>query len=228
MSHNNTEISESDLTTIIMSVVHEVKNSLLLSSSTLEALSADLPKEVNQQLASIQHEINSANQSLIRMLTLYKMRTDLFSLNRDQHNVYDFLEDIALSNTSLLQSKNITIKIYCDEYLEWFFDRELISSVVNTIINNCIHAAKNTITIYAEVAGRMLDLRIEDNGDGYPSTMLDDLPNSTKINFSTGRSGLGLYFSEKIANLHHNGDQHGFTRITNLKTGGGCFNLFLP
>jgi len=156
------------------------------------------------------------------------MRTDLFSLNRDQHNCYDFLEEIVISNTALLKSKNMKITIDCDEYLEWFFDQELISNVVNTIINNSIHAANKNIIISATVIDKMLNLRIEDDGPGYPETMLNKSHNSTQISFNTGRSGLGLYFSEKIANLHHQGDKHGYTCIENLKTGGGCFSLFLP
>ena len=45
----------------------------------------------------------------------------------------------------------------------------------------------------------------------------------------SGSTGLGLYFAEQIANIHHSGDKKGYITIdNNSKLGGGRFTLFLP
>ena len=63
-------ISPNDLNTIIMSVVHDVKNSLLVSSSTLENLNSNATQEQQLQINNIQNEIKGMNHSLMRMLSL--------------------------------------------------------------------------------------------------------------------------------------------------------------
>jgi signal transduction histidine kinase len=223
------EISPSDLNTIIMSVVHDVKNSLLLSSGTLEQLSQEIPSALQAEIDKVQTEIKGVNQSLMRMLTLYKMQTNVFSLNRDQYNVYDFIEELVLTNASIGSSDNLKIEIECDEYLEWFFDIDLLANVINSIINNTIRYAKNLIILKAKINDNMLIIDIEDDGIGYPLTMLEQNENiNTQIDFHVGNSGLGLFFAQKIAHLHNNKNKNGYTAISNLASGGGCFTICLP
>ncbi|MFK5892508.1 MAG: HAMP domain-containing sensor histidine kinase [Pseudomonadota bacterium] len=223
------QISPSDLNAIIMSVVHDVKNSLLLSTGTLEQINLKVPRELQAEIATVQDEIKGINQSLMRMLTLYKMQTNVFSLHRDQYNVYDFLEELVLTNASLNSKKSLTFEIECDEYLDWFFDLELISNVINSIINNTIRYAKSIVILHASIKDDMLQIKINDDGVGYPQTMLEQKEQiNTQINFAIGNSGLGLFFAEKIAQLHTNLDKQGYTQINNRASGGGCFTICLP
>jgi len=223
------EISPSDLNAIIMSVVHDVKNSLLLSSGTLEQLSLEIPSDLQAEIDKVQTEIKGVNQSLMRMLTLYKMQTNVFSLNRDQYNVYDFIEELVLTNSSINSTDNLKINIECDEYLEWFFDIDLLANVINSIINNTIRYAKEQVILRARISDKMLIIDIEDDGAGYPQAMLEQNQSiNTQIDFNVGNSGLGLFFAQKIAHLHNNKDKQGYTAISNLESGGGCFTICLP
>ena len=223
------QISPSDLNAIIMSVVHDVKNSLLLSSGTLEQISLTISPELQSEIDKVKHEIVGVNQSLMRMLTLYKMQTNVFSLNRDQYNVYDLLEELVLTNTSVNSTNSLNFEIDCDEYLDWFFDMDLIANVINSIINNTLRYAKKSVTLQAFIKDNALIINILDDGMGYPQVMLEQKNEiNTQIDFSIGNSGLGLFFAEKIAHLHTNGENKGYTHISNLPTGGGCFTICIP
>jgi len=165
----------------------------------------------------------------MRMLTLYKMQTNVFSLNRDQYNVYDFIEELVLTNSSLNSADNLQIKIECDEYLEWFFDIDLLANVINSIINNTIRYAKTSVILQAEIKNEFFEIKILDDGIGYPQSMLEQNESiSTQIDFKVGNSGLGLFFAQRIAYLHTNRDKHGYIQINNQTSGGGCFTICLP
>jgi two-component system sensor histidine kinase SenX3 len=73
-------------------------------------------------------------------------------------------------------------------------------------------------------------IKIMDNGPGYPEDMLifnDDHQRS--ISFDQASTGLGLYFSRLVAELHKNKSRHGFIKTTNEGIdGGGCFSIYLP
>ena len=223
------QISPSDLNAIIMSVVHDVKNSLLISTGTLEQISLTIPDELNSEIEKVKHEILGVNQSLMRMLTLYKMQTNVFSLNRDQYNIYDFLEELVLTNHSKNSNTSLKFEIDCDEYLDWFFDMELIANVINSIINNTLRYAKKVVILQALIKDKALIINIIDDGMGYPQAMLEENKEiNTQIDFRIGNSGLGLFFAEKIAHLHTNGENKGYTHISNRPTGGGCFTICIP
>ncbi|MFK5987068.1 MAG: HAMP domain-containing sensor histidine kinase [Pseudomonadota bacterium] len=226
---NTNPISPTDLNTIIMSVIHEVKNSLLSSTASLDKISLELSSAQQTEINTVQNEIKNINQSLMRMLTLYKMQTNIFSLSCDQHNVYDFLEELVFTNSSSLSSNKIELLLQCDEDLDWFFDLELISNVINSTINNALRYVKQKIIIKATIKNDLLSISVEDDGPGYSQKMLDQNQTpATEINFTMGKSGLGLFFSSTIAKLHQFKNKQGFTRISNLESGGSCFTIYLP
>jgi signal transduction histidine kinase len=79
-----------------------------------------------------------------------------------------------------------------------------------------------------------LEIRVEDNGAGYPRALLDagaaGLSGvASGIDFRTNSAGLGLYFSREVARMHRHRGREGSVRLENGGTfGGGCFILSLP
>ena len=240
-TNNTTDIEElqslqnrtEQFNAVLMSFIHDIKNSLLMSLSSLETLYYELdqlPDHQKQSLTTIQYELRRINNALIQLLSLYKMQTNLFSINIDQHNVYDFLDELIINNRPLNGQSGIQIDLQCDEELDWFFDRDLIATLINSSVNNAIRYARHKIRLSAHINHNQLNITIEDDGDGYPQKMFtqeEDL--ETLINASTGSTGLGLYFAQKIASLHKNGKKLGMTQIDNQsRLGGGRFSLILP
>lgn len=226
-------LSSEQFNAVLMSFIHDIKNSLLMSLTSLESLYYQLGEvepELKENISLIQCELQRINNSLVQLLSLYKMETHLFSIQADQYNLYDFLEEVIINNTIISDNNKLSITLECDEAIDWFFDKELVASIINSTINNSIRYAHARIKLSADIIDDYLQICIEDDGEGFPEKMfvpLDSL--ETAINLQTGSTGLGLYFAEQIANIHHNGDKRGATMIDNQsQLGGGRFKLLLP
>jgi signal transduction histidine kinase len=231
---NNKHTPESELfNDVLLSFIHDIKNSLLMSLSSLETLYFDLEEthpEQTENIGQIQYELRRINNALVQLLSFYKMETKLFSIHSDQYNLYDFLDELIINNTPLNTKRNFAIELNCDYELEWFFDKDLIATIINSTINNSIRYARSQIILGAQIKDNFLEISIEDDGNGFPEKMFNN-PDSleTAINMKTGSTGLGLYFAEKIANIHNNGEKKGSTAIDNQSAiGGGRFILKLP
>lgn len=238
MSSSKTEdtsnnIDPEQFNAVLLSFIHDIKNSLLISLSSLETLYFTLENiapEQKESIAQIQYELRRINNGLVQLLSLYKMETRLFSVNADQYNVSDFLDELIITNTPLNTKRDFSFQLECDEGIDWFFDRDLIGTIINSTINNSIRYAREKIIVSAQINDNYLEISIEDDGNGFPKSMFKQ-PDSleTAINMKSGSTGLGLYFAEKIANIHHNGDKQGMTSIDNQsRIGGGRFTLKLP
>lgn len=232
-SEHNKTLSSEQFNAVLLSFIHDIKNSLLMSLNGLDILYNDLETSQPEQkdtISSIQYELHRINNSLVQLLSLYKMETHLFSLHADQYNLYDFLDELIINNTLTRTKQDFSIKMECDEDIEWFFDKDLIGTIINSTINNSIRYAHNKIQLSAVIENNFLKIIIEDDGKGFPKKMFVQ-PDSieTAINMNSGSTGLGLYFAEQIANIHKNKDKSGSTMIDNeSQLGGGRFTLLLP
>lgn len=226
-------LSSEQLNSVLMSFIHDIKNSLLMSLSGLETLYNNIDacqSDQKESISLIQYELHRINNSLVQLLSLYKMETHLFSVQADQYNIFDFLDELIINNRLLSTMQDFSIDMECDENMEWFFDKDLIATIVNSTINNSIRYAHKQIKLSALIKNDYLQITIEDDGDGFPEKMFihpDTL--ETAINMQSGSTGLGLYFAEKIANIHTNKERSGATLIDNKsQLGGGRFTLLLP
>lgn len=222
-----------DLSVFLVSSVHDMKNSLGLLSAMLEKMLADLSPEDNadyDQLAHMFYEVKRVNSNLIHLLAVYKLGKDLYPFDPQYHVVGDFLEEVVSQAQPLIASSKVSLEVECEDGLVWHFDDDLVSGVVNHALNNAVHYTRSKVKLIARQQGKQLEIRIEDDGRGYPPSMLiDGSLGRTSIDFASGSTGLGLYFAEKVAQLHRNRGQSGCIKLENGGTyDGGCFVLQLP
>ncbi|MEN6331919.1 MAG: HAMP domain-containing sensor histidine kinase [Smithella sp.] len=225
-----------DFSDILASTLHDTKNSLGLLFNNLE----DIISECRGQKCpsciefyKLQYEIKRLNHSFIRLLSLYKAEKSQLAFNIDYHSIREVLEDAAVQHEALLNAKGIEIEIDCDPVLFWALDRNLIAGVLDNIINNCFRYTKEKVKISSFTTNGYLVIRIEDDGPGYPSSMLfneNSNPLFEKgIDFQTGSTGLGIYFSVMVSSLHVNNEKSGFISITNGgELNGGVFSIYIP
>ncbi len=217
--------------TVLASTVHDMKNALSLIMQSL----ADITEKLSEvdpdstKIPLLQYETSRVNVALVQLLALYKVENNQLPININYHNVYDFLEEQALSHDQLLASKNITVSIYADDELEWAFDESLLSIVVSNIISNSIRYSNRLINLNAVIVRQMLELTISDDGPGYPNKMLEHQNEVILgINHTTGSTGLGLYFAGQVASMHKRGEQSGLIHLSNQKNSGGIFTIKIP
>ena len=223
----------SSIDTFLASSVHDMKNSISiliggLEKTLLQVNPALFPAGVD--MAHMIYETKRINNNLIQLLTLYKTGHDLYPFDPQSQAVADMLRLISEQNLSLMASRNIGVEFVVDEDLYWEFDEDLVSGVIGNALNNAIHYTKNRIRLVAHEADGFLELRIEDNGKGYPQMMLDAGVDAMRgVDFIGGSTGLGLHFSVVAAKMHRNRGRAGEIRLENSGSlGGGCFILRLP
>ncbi|MCP4414476.1 MAG: HAMP domain-containing histidine kinase [Gammaproteobacteria bacterium] len=217
--------------TILASTVHDMKNALSLIMQSLSNLTDKLAEvdPDNTKVPLLQYETSRVNSLLVQLLALYKAENKQLPLNINYHNVYDFLEEQALFHDHLLSSKNITISIDADDELEWAFDEALLTLVITNIISNSIRYTNRHIHLNAVIVADMLELKVSDDGNGYPKKMIEQQNDVILgINQSTGSTGLGLYFAGQVASMHKNTIQSGQIKLSNGENTGGVFSIRIP
>ena len=220
-----------DFASVIASAVHDMKNSLTLLLDNLDAAAEEqgiVGTPLQEKLLQAQHEGKRLNRNLIQLLALYRIERSQMFVNISENYVAELLEEVALDNEHLLSARDIRLEMDCPEDLVGYFDRELVAGILGTIINNSYRYARKVIRLRGQQQDGYLAIQVEDDGPGYPESMLHAGAISP-LSFNSGSTGLGLYFAEQVAQMHQNNERHGYTRTDNEGiSGGGRFSLYLP
>jgi len=226
------EDSEIDFSMLLASSVHDIKNSLGMLLTSLDEvidISIEERPEQRKNYSILRGEASRINNALIYLLGLYRLQNDQLSLNLAEIFVADFLEEQVASQQLLLDVNNVKVTVDCDDELVGYFDENLIAGVINNILVNCAKYTKDQIILSACQQDQHLHISIADNGSGYPQQIIDHLNNSNRsIDFNSGSTNLGLFFSQQIAAIHNCKGRTGSIALSNQAEGGGRFSLYLP
>ena len=231
-----------ELFMFLASTAHDMKNSVSILSGTLETLlgaasSAPTPASASAypQMAHMLYQTKRLNDNLIQLLALYKqVGKPEYPFDIQPLEMAHLVDQVAGSARILLQSRHITLETAFDPALVWHLDEDLIIGVIGHAINNAVHYTKDRIRIAIATVDDCLEMRVEDNGSGYPAAMLEAglsalQGDRSAVNFLTNSTGLGLYFSSEVARMHKHRQRTGSVRLENGGAyGGGCFILMLP
>ena len=218
--------------TVLSSTVHDMKNSLGQLMAQLDEISLRLEhdKENQNAVSSLRYESSRINLSLMQLLTLYKLEKNQLSINIDEVEVIDFIEDCIASHSMMAKNKGIQIELDCEDSLVWFFDPNMVGIAINNILGNSIRYSKNKVLVSVIMENGFNIIQIDDDGEGYPESMLDDpeiLIN--RVNKNTGSTNLGLFYSAIIAGEHERLGKKGSIKLKNkVLLQGGCFQFILP
>jgi two-component system sensor histidine kinase SenX3 len=223
-----------DLAMFLASSAHDMKNSVSMLSGTLENLLSDASVKMTpayQQMAQMLYETRRLNNNLIQLLAMYKAEASAaYPFDPQILSIAQFVDEISAYNQILFDSKNISFET--DYVLDqiWCFDEDLVRGVVGHALNNAIRYTCDKIRLSFMVVDDFLEIRVEDNGAGYPVAMLDaGATVVTGVDFTTGSTGLGLHFSSEVARMHRHRGQTGNIGLENSGImGGGCFVMRLP
>lgn len=228
---NNTN-NTPDFAMVMASAVHDMKNSLSMLLHSLDEIREELPENMRQsgKVATLQYEAERVNNDLIQLLGIYRLQNENLSLHVDEYYVSDFLDEQAARYELLLKARQIELKVDCDPQLIGYFDRDLVSGILNNTLTNASRYTKDTVQLSAYETNAGLVLEVADNGRGYPNSMLDAPGDILKgIDFSTGSTSLGLYFAAQVAELHQQQGKKGYIELANDSVlGGGAFRIYLP
>ena len=219
-----------DISAFLASAIHDMKNSIGVLMNLLEASLAELGPDAREKTAPLLYEVKRVNDNLIQMLAIYKIGNQFYPFDLSENSIDSFAMEIVEQNKTMLDCSGISLEVDFDEGLTWYFDYELVAGVVSHALNNATHYTKDKLRLSLKEEGGELIIRVEDNGSGYPKSVLETGNAVTKgVNFASGSTGLGLYFSSMVAKLHKNCGKTGSIFLENGgKLGGSCFILRLP
>lgn len=214
---------------ILASSVHDMKNSLSNLRALINQLESQYPDNKPPEFKLLEFESNRLNNSLMQLLTLYKIEASQFNVSIDEYSVRDILDEIVAQQSSLLALSKIKLVAECDNDLYCFCDSTMISNAISTLVNNAQRYCRSKILLSAKQEDDYVVFYIEDDGAGYPQHFLADTQKYYGIDLATGNTGLGLFFVATIAKMHRNGDKLGFIKTDNdSHLGGARFSLYLP
>ncbi len=219
-----------DISAFLASAVHDMKNSIGVLISLLENNLTELCPDAREKTAPMLYEVKRVNDNLIQMLAIYKIGNQFYPFDLAENSITDFVMEIFEQSKAMLNCSGLTLDMDFDEGLSWYFDHELVVGVVSHALNNATHYTKDKLSLSVKEENGELVIRVEDNGSGYPKSMLETGKAINEgVNFATGSTGLGLYFSSMVAKLHKNRGKTGNIYLENGgKFGGSCFIMRLP
>ena len=226
---DNKEVAP-DISAFLASAVHDMKNSISVLIKFLKTSITELEPDAQRRAAPMLYEAQRVNDNLLQILAIYKVGNQFYPFDLTENPIDDFVQGIVEQNRSLLDYLGIELTVDFEDGLTWYFDRELVSGVISHALSNASRYTKGKLKLSAKEKDGELVIRVEDNGGGFPPSVLEagDAVNKG-VDFSSGGTGLGLYFSSMVAKLHKNRGKSGAMLLENGgEYGGGCFILRLP
>lgn len=235
---SDSQASGLDLSTLLASSIHDMKNGLSLVLQTVESLDAAAEAPVAQRREryhSLRHEALRLNRQLLQLLTLYRAQEQRLSLAAEEYPVADLLEDCALEYGPALTDRGIAIAQSCAPTLLACCDPDLVAGVLGNALNNALRFARRRVRLaagsWSYPGGRGVCLSVADDGPGFAASCLSSLRDGTGPGAQAGPqdTGLGLLFCARVAAEHRNRGQAGRIVCDNGGlAGGGRFRLYLP
>ncbi|WP_159627712.1 sensor histidine kinase [Massilia puerhi] len=225
-----------ELFLFLASTAHDMKNSISVLSGTLERLLDGASPETEKaygQMAQMLYQTRRLNDNLMQLLALYKqVGKPGYPFDVQPLEVGQLIEQVVALERVLIESRGVVLELDIDPELIAHVDEDLIVGVVSHAVNNALHYTRDRIRLAARSRDGELEIRVEDNGAGFPPALLaagTPASDASGVNFLTNSAGLGLYFSGEVARMHRHRDRCGAVRLENGGAlGGGCFILTLP
>ncbi len=177
--------------------------SSLLAWVEIMRLSADNPKQIEETITEIEHDISRLNIIATRFSKIGSAPTMKYE------NLGDVIEDMCLYFEKRVPhlGKKITIERTLNFSIEAFVNKELFEWVIENLLKNAVEAIETSdgkITLVSSIVRKKLIVTVTDNGKGMNAQTRRQvfLPG-----YSTKKRGwgLGLSLSKRIIEEYHSG-----------------------
>lgn len=194
-------------------ISHEFRTPLTLIISPIQEIlnSTDLKANVSNKLTTVEKNANKLLNLINELLDFRKADHGLLKIKVAYGNFKNFSHEIFLLFNELAKSKNIEYEFICNEdEINLPFDRNKIEIVISNLISNALKFTPSggKITVMVSSANGYCNCSVRDTGIGIPVKDVDKIFDEfymvkSKLKNQTPGTGIGLFLSKKIIELHH-------------------------
>ncbi len=216
--------------TLLNSLSHELRTpiaAIIGATDNLQTNSSNLtPLNKNELIGEISKASFRLNQQVENLLNMSRLDSGFIQPKKDWCDIIELVYDVVKRIENSNSQHKITVNINPSIPL-FKTDKGMLDQVIYNLLNNAIQYTPpgSSIDIVAACYGDVLQLNIEDNGNGFPEEEIDQVFDKfyRLKNTAPGGTGLGLSivkgFTEALG---------GTVSLTNKDTGGASFQVALP
>lgn len=205
----------------LASGVHDTKNTLFDALSRIAAVRQALPPESGDSAALLSEAAGAIERSadrLAQILSAYRLIRHENPVALLPTPLRDLAEYVRLRvQPEWTGTASLEVAPVPDEL--WIMDRELIADCLVNALLNAARQAHTSVTLAFAVCDDWLEVRVDDDGPGYPPEILAG---------AAPRGSVGLFLADRLAGLHRRAGRLGRLELSNHPEGGARFRLMLP
>ena len=219
------------------SFIYDISHELRTPLSTIKILSQSIQYSQNDEVdiykeffSDIVNEIDRMDNIITDMMQSVDLDPNSYIVKLRLSYLNYLCESIVKRLQPIASKKNITIEFVALSNLQIYIDPTKIDRAVSNIIENAIKYSENDskieVTLYQERNGACISVR--DEGIGISQSEINRIFErfyrvKKDRSRTTGGSGLGLYITKKIIDMHQ-----GEIDIKSIENIGSIFTIKLP
>lgn len=219
---------------LLRDISHELRSPLTRLGVALELVRRRAAPDVGPGLDRIEREAGSINEMIGQLLTLSRVESGTYRLDRIAIDLCALLQKVADDADFEARSRERSVRIAsCDASTITGVAELLKSAIENVVRNGVRHTAAGTeveISLRCENldAGKYAVISVRDHGTGVPEASIDEIFRpfyrvEDARDRHTGGAGLGLAIAARAVHLHA-----GTIKATNAPDGGLIVEISLP
>lgn len=217
--------------TFFANMSHELRTPLnaIIGFSQILSHQEDVPLKIKTFVEKINIAGNNLLNLINTILNFSKIESDSIILNIQEIEIKTFIKELLILVEPQAKQKSISLHVEshaCGLYA----DKQLLNQALLNLLSNAVKFTpeNGTISLVCAVNKKEFSLHICDNGVGIAKEDLSKLfqPFSqieNQYQAKTNGTGLGLYLTKKIIELHH-----GTIEVTSKINEGTCFFIKIP
>jgi signal transduction histidine kinase len=215
---------------ILTNISHQLKTPLSALTMYNEIMREE---NVNNEvitnfLSKSENELERMNTLIQNLLKLAKLDAGVIELNKNNYALNDIVKRILESFETRLLKEQKDFEFKADGRIFYYCDKEWMLEAISNLIKNAIEhtSAGNHITVSIEETPLMINIIIEDNGEGiHPEDINHIFKRFYRSRFSQNKqgTGVGLTLGKTIVEMHG-----GYISVESEEKKGAKFTIHLP
>ena len=213
--------------TLLNSLSHELRTpiaAIIGATDNLQSSNVKLtPQNKNELIGEISKAAFRLNQQVENLLNMSRLESGFIQPKNDWCDINEIIYDTVkrLEENNVTQRVNISIN---PDIPLFKLDKGMLEQIIYNLVNNAAlyTVPECTIFIQAVCHADVLQLIIEDNGNGFPQEEIKNVFDKfyRLKNSKTGGTGLGLSIVKGFAEA-----MNGSVNLENISTGGARFTI---